>query len=39
MRGMQLLLTPRDLIRPPKATLAPIADPIGASGSLKRKTS
>ena len=37
MRGMQLLLTPRDLIRATQATLAPIADPIGASGSPKRK--
>lgn len=37
MRGMQLLLAPRDLIQATQATLAPIADPIGASGSPKRK--
>ena len=37
MRGMQLLLAPHDLIQVTQATLAPIADPIGASGSPKRK--
>ena len=37
MRGMQLLLAPRDLIRATQATLAPIADPTGPSGSPKRK--
>ena len=37
MRGMQLLLAPRDLIQATQATLAPIADPTGPSGSPKRK--
>ena len=41
-RAMQILdragiPTPRDLIQATQATVAPIADPIGASGSPKRK--
>ncbi len=37
MRGMQLFLTPRDLIRASRAIVAPLGDLIGSAGPPKRK--
>jgi Cys-tRNA(Pro)/Cys-tRNA(Cys) deacylase len=37
MRGMQILLAPRDLIQATRATVAPICDPVGSSGPPQRK--
>jgi Cys-tRNA(Pro)/Cys-tRNA(Cys) deacylase len=37
MRGMQLLLTPQDLIRATRATVAPLGDPSGSGGPPQRR--
>ena len=37
MRGMQLLLTPQDLIRATRATVAPLGDPLGSGGPPQRR--
>jgi Cys-tRNA(Pro)/Cys-tRNA(Cys) deacylase len=37
MRGMQILLGPDDLVRAARATVAAIAEPLGASGPPQRK--